>query len=129
MPRGLNIELAEKVLKQVTEHPETHNQHEWGYRNSCGTSACLAGWAVYIAHPDAVVQWRTNPYDTSTDQVACSVVPLGGGQRFDIATLAAEALGLDEDDADELFLTLDNEEAIEMLSEWIKEEKRVTATD
>jgi hypothetical protein len=49
-------ELAEKVLKQVTEHPERHNQAIWvensffrvvvSKGNLCGTRACLAGWAV-----------------------------------------------------------------------------------
>lgn len=50
-------ELAEKVLKQVTEHPEQHEPAVWvensGRRvvskgNLCGTRACLAGWAVLL---------------------------------------------------------------------------------
>lgn len=51
-------ELAEKVLKQVTEHPEQHEQAVWvensdrrvvvSKGNLCGTRACLAGWAVLL---------------------------------------------------------------------------------
>lgn len=39
-------ELAEKILHQITEAPETHNQDIWSTVSDCGTVACLAGWAV-----------------------------------------------------------------------------------
>lgn len=48
-------ELAQKVLAHVVEHPEQHDQLVWmdprpgGFRRDngyCGTTACLAGWAV-----------------------------------------------------------------------------------
>lgn len=48
-------ELAEKVLKQVTKHPERHFQATWVFgadqpvsTGECGTTACLAGWAVVL---------------------------------------------------------------------------------
>lgn len=45
-------ELAEKILKQVVNRPDTHRQVSWitsGHHvpvSECGTVACLAGWAV-----------------------------------------------------------------------------------
>lgn len=46
-------ELAEKVLRHVTAHPELHDQRNWINNsavspNRCGTTACLAGWAVLL---------------------------------------------------------------------------------
>ncbi len=46
-------ELAEKVLEYVTAHPELHDQRNWISNsavspNRCGTTACLAGWAVVL---------------------------------------------------------------------------------
>ena len=47
-------ELAEKILKQVVNRPETHHQVSWitsGHHvpvSECGTVACLAGWAVAL---------------------------------------------------------------------------------
>lgn len=45
------IELAKKILKHVTEHPEQHRQERWvgnsqERETTCGTTACLAGWAI-----------------------------------------------------------------------------------
>lgn len=47
-------ELAEKILKQVVDRPETHRQVSWitsGHNapvSECGTVACLAGWSVAL---------------------------------------------------------------------------------
>jgi hypothetical protein len=50
-PDTFNVELAEKVLDQITKHPETHDQRYYtGYDVDCGTSACVAGWAVLLDH-------------------------------------------------------------------------------
>lgn len=127
MPRGLNIELAEKVLKQVTEHPETHNQEEWTFRGpGCGTTACLAGWTVYFAHPDAKLVWRVDPYSAVGAESATSVVI--NGEAHTISEAARLALNLGEYDADHLFLELDRDEAIELLELYIEEAKTDAAT-
>lgn len=48
----VNTELAARIYRQITMHPETHRQEavaegvdetQEGY--ICGTSACVAGWA------------------------------------------------------------------------------------
>lgn len=46
-------ELGERVLKLVTEHPEQHDNGTWVHESTepvdlCGTTACLAGWAVVL---------------------------------------------------------------------------------
>lgn len=58
-----NKELIAKVLKQITEHPESHNQGVWwapggdlesqtnqpnSVRFDCESTGCVAGWAVAL---------------------------------------------------------------------------------
>lgn len=42
-----NIELLGRVIAQITEHPESWDQAQWW--DSCGTSGCIAGWAVHLS--------------------------------------------------------------------------------
>lgn len=47
-----NTELMLKVWTHLTEHPEAHNQREWGRRrpaNVCVTTACLCGDAMLLS--------------------------------------------------------------------------------
>lgn len=37
--------LAQRVLDQITQFPETHNQSMW----ECGTTRCVAGWTRHFA--------------------------------------------------------------------------------
>lgn len=46
-----NAELFRKIADQIRREPESHDQDDWGYRDpntSCGTRACIAGWAVAL---------------------------------------------------------------------------------
>ena len=112
----VNIELAEKVLKQVKENPEQHDQHNWITKSDCGTRACLAGWTVHIAglRPGT---WIEGPVWS-----AWSTVSVGGVER-NIDRVAAELLGMDEESADRIFYTLSNEHSIELFTEAIEEAK------
>lgn len=42
-----NVELLEKTMQYILDHPEKHAQGLW--TNGCGTAACFAGWACYLA--------------------------------------------------------------------------------
>lgn len=39
--------LPGRVLRQITEHPETHDQCTW--HSICGTKHCVAGWTTHLA--------------------------------------------------------------------------------
>jgi len=61
MPIITGKELAEKILQQITEDPESHNQDIWattsGY-SECGTVACIAGWAVEFNRNEGEGKYR-----------------------------------------------------------------------
>lgn len=57
----LNIDLLDKTMNYIIEHPEEHDQNQW----RCGTSRCFAGWACSLdgAVPefseDYLPYWKT----------------------------------------------------------------------
>lgn len=51
-----NIELLQRLRKQIIDHPEGHDQGEWGNRNACGTQACAAGWTLVLT---GNARWRS----------------------------------------------------------------------
>lgn len=40
-----NIELLERTMQHILDHPETHRQGVW----ACGSQACFAGWACKLS--------------------------------------------------------------------------------
>ncbi len=67
----INAELAARVLKQITEHPASHDQETWWWdarewsvipatvEPKCGSVGCVAGWACALAteKPSERVDW------------------------------------------------------------------------
>lgn len=122
-----NVALLRKVLEQILHHPETHEQASWiktvtlelpgsmagaaqyaaGTRYfrhmqkvACGTTACVAGWAVQLAGMEPVqgdIQaWADGVYTHQTSQVTEEP----GAEPEPIGTVARRLLGLDETQAD-----------------------------
>lgn len=111
----MNRELMIRVRDQITQHPETHDQAHWGRRGpSCGTTRCIAGWAVHFGLPESDQNWE--------DEL------LGGGAQLesafdverDIELVAADLLGISYNQADKLFFEWDNVEALALLDEYIE---------
>jgi hypothetical protein len=103
-------ELAQKILTQITEHPETHDQYTWvDSFSGCGTTRCIAGWAVALnAEPGEAVS--VNDFATRA-RLAREL-----GVRPHWATLGQELLGLSEEEAVGLFHS-SNEIAPHVLAE------------
>lgn len=87
--KTINIPLLRKVMDHITAHPEEHDQTTWGQRRHCGTTFCVAGWAVQFAGHEIV--W---PSDDEAEFVE-------DGQA--IADVAETALGLTPWQAEQLF--------------------------
>lgn len=112
----MNVELAQKVLKQVRKHPERHDQQDFiAGKNSisvtefkkpaCGTAGCLAGWASAFAAPTGTV----------FDPTWARLLFPGGDETADVELYAREHLGLTSEQANALFYCMDNETAIKRL--------------
>lgn len=110
-------ELAEKVLEQVTEYPETHFQATWMSgsdqpftKGGCGTTACLAGWAVTL-----------NAQQGETPRQALERIARGVGISPSWESVAAELLTpphRSQDPVRDIFHVMDEERAIRKLAEY-----------
>lgn len=114
MPKK-NVDLMLQVREQALSDPESHHQMGWEYPNgraSCGSTRCIAGWAIFLATGKQLYSYRggyaTAPrYNFDAD-------PL---------TLGAEALGLTMNEAKRLFLGFDDSKALGILDEYIEQGK------
>lgn len=103
-------ELAQKILDQITAHPETHAQDSWRSENgACGTMYCIAGWAV-------VLNWQGGEGDPGRllDGRRAMARELNTIPHW--GALGQKLLGLDDEAADDLFFS-DTMQAPALLAE------------
>jgi hypothetical protein len=94
--------LAKAILDKINAEPDRFDMSVWASRSAdpdpeerseCGTSLCIAGWAVYLNGGRFVFRTDTQ---FVTDRVAQP-----DGVVVDIGTWAADLLGLDDCGEDE----------------------------
>lgn len=88
-----NAVLAYRVLDHIDAHPEEHRQTAWVDQDSCGTTACFAGWACLLAGDQA-----PPPADCPSAMVFSP-----DGHLHGVFDRAQEHLGIDEETAEDLF--------------------------
>jgi hypothetical protein len=91
--------LGEIVLDHLIHHPEQHDQSTFGYRDECGTRACVAGWTIVFAQQQSLLEINWG----SSAKGILSAVRMPDGEFFDPFDAAQELLGLDDDEACNLF--------------------------
>lgn len=111
-------DTATAVLEAIRRNPHSHDQANWVRHDgepeetSCGTKRCIAGWTLHAhGYNDLSIKW------------------MGGGPLEDnglprVATVAAELLGIDHEDAYILFYFAPNEKAL-IATEWLACGKRL----
>lgn len=97
--------LAAQILEHITAHPEQHDQLSFGEKNDCGTTACIAGWAALLTDN---AFFRKKFEDDESYGWRLVVKP---DAEYSFESLGANLLGMEYDDAWELFYCLDNEQA------------------
>jgi len=116
----LNVELMDKTLDFIEQHPENHYQGAWmrkgvedapavdlpDGRHLCGTAACFAGWAVTLAG--------------ETMDIYGYLVESDGTTKRHVENVAAEMLGLDRWSADVLFAARNKRADLRRMVENIK---------
>lgn len=133
----LNSSMAERVLTQITEHPETHSQTTFegvGYDDDvCGTTRCIAGWAVYFWAQDRGIEGGVMDLAeayvaevgvaTILDAIEYGEDSNGDGVE-DIEAAAAHILGLKYSESHPLFYNLNNYSALRQFERHVEEAKR-----
>ena len=96
MPK-LNIKLLNRIKRHLLAEPQRYNQSGWAevytkesYNDapSCGTRACIGGWAVFLSVPPKRWKWWMEADDWG---------------RVNIQNRARKLLGLTELEAGDLF--------------------------
>ena len=108
-------ELAEKVVAHVTAHPDSHFQGMWmsgadAPVNECGTTGCLAGWAVTL-----------NAQEGETPRQALERIARDIGIYPSWESVAAELLTpprRSQDPVPGIFLVMDEGRAVRGLAEY-----------
>lgn len=107
-----NIELFRRVEEQLDLHPELHDQDSWEGSGECGTTRCVAGWAIYLATGANLYGPDLRPSTGFKAALYDRGIPLDIEAPFN---LGQELLGLDEDQATELFHAPGNSAAITLV--------------
>lgn len=108
-----NVDLMLQVREQITSNPETHDQDTWITKSECGTTACIAGWAVLFSSDESKLTWTT---DVVGDEHCLFVT-----ERY-IKHVARDALGLTTWEAENLFFA-NPDYALTLLDRYIEEGK------
>ena len=104
-----NDVMIDRVLAQILYAPETHNQDTWAKEDECGTTRCVAGWAVYFSDDYFIQKYE---WQTSGQPVRVS-----DGSTVLWSEAGADVLGIDLAQADYLFFETNNEQAVDFLKE------------
>lgn len=108
-----NIEMFKKIHNQITRHPETHYQGTFEEsRPVCGTTRCVAGWAVHF--------WGAeNGFAGTVNELLGMYVAnhMDPKEWIEIEDAAAHLLGLSEREAYQLFYNFNESDAVRMVGE------------
>lgn len=127
-----NTELMLKVWTHLTEHPEVHNQRNWGerpwdvvdihapddriaYENVCGTTMCLCGDAMLLSG------YQLGYFKNRSR--ASSFMRPDGSTDSEFVSEGAALFGITHEQAAHLFTcTIDNVDALALLRSLINED-------
>lgn len=127
-----NTELMLKVWTHLTEHPEAHNQRNWGerpwdvvdvhapgdeitYENVCGTKMCLCGDAMLLSGYQLGYFYRRSR--------ASGFKRPDGTTGGEFVTEGATLLGITDEQASHLFTcAMDNGDALMLLRSLIDDD-------
>jgi hypothetical protein len=126
--RALNVKELDRVLRFISEHRRQHNQSVWVYQSgsrppegktwNCETTACLAGWTALLNG------WAEAPHSTD---VVWRRDGWGGVEERTVGVVAAELLGLTDEQADVFFTDTSSLEDLETLANVVRVEPTATA--
>jgi hypothetical protein len=122
-----NNELIDEVISAVLYNKAMHDQATWGsahtpdketepdfHNPDCGATACIAGWACILSGQQ--LKWTMPSWEEDDDgNMFVSWCMELVGNEDDIQAKARELLGLSYNEANTIFLCMNEEKALDML--------------
>lgn len=99
----MNIELFRKIDEVIQNTPEKHYQGTWETITACGTTRCIAGWAVALTTNAPLF----NRYGNPTYETLRISREFGLSDGSNIGAIGRRLLDLTPQQAGRLFLTDD----------------------
>lgn len=93
----MNTELFRKILAKVEAEPQAFDMSTWEAfpAPACGTTRCIAGWAVYLETGVPLYQMTSDGFDVSPESKALAVrLGFEDGEFVETSWLAARLLDL-----------------------------------
>lgn len=121
-----NAELFAKIRDVIKASPEGHEQSTFESETSCGTTRCVAGWAIYLE--TGVPVFMSDSSIVLSPEARALELRLGlvrGDFENDVDmvhAIARELLGLSEQQAHQLFYRFSNQGALELVERYAEGE-------
>lgn len=115
-----NKAMLNEIADIISLNPKLHDQDNWldqpsedlvvtrpssGKRIHCGTSQCVAGWALLIDHHDNKRSYGESDYLEFQRELGEDYISFKGDQ-VEVEDAAAEILGLEKEDANQIFYNM-----------------------
>jgi len=107
----MNVKLLRRIQRVIKKRADQFDMNTWFNKDStashCGTTACLAGWALtlagrkshQLASPLKIARGLCQGFNENFDSIGV----IGGERNYTIAVKGATELGLDYNQAEKLF--------------------------
>ncbi len=103
----MNTELFRRVHEVISVHPERLDMGSWEGYTPCGTTRCVAGWAVYLTIGTELFDAEGRDHVRMEELSLELGVPLLGQEgdiaRVHLGRVGAKLLGLSPEEATALF--------------------------
>lgn len=130
----IDQKMFQRLDTMITNFPELHRQRAWQMSRTenadqgvttCGTTRCAAGWAVWLKAGDLGLITRKRDLLTREHLVEIGRhigVPVDAFRHVSemYPVLGAALLGLDDDEAEDLFSDFNNERAADRISSYAR---------
>lgn len=123
----VNKSLFREIHDAITAAPDEFDMATWGVQritqsgDVCGTSMCVAGWAVALTVPVERQIWNRDEFNNHRYLDFVRVEDTESPGHFykeNVENYAREVLGLDWEEATKLFHEINDDVATEMVAEY-----------
>lgn len=108
-----NVELLERTMQFLIDHPELHKQEEWTVGTECGTAGCFFGWACMLSGLEPIKNLRVG--HASTYVFRDDGIEVGAREYINVRNEAERLLGLTREESYDLSRGTNSREMLQLM--------------
>lgn len=121
-----NTELFKQINEVISTRPKEHDQATYESWQSCGTTRCVAGWAISLTTGtpvfDGTLRITLHPEVAALEERLGVQRDVGEDDVDVVPAIAQELLGLTDQQAHQLFYTFNQDTAQRLVREYAEAE-------